>query len=115
MNIADLEMLLAAEGFDPGVYSLDGRHVGFVFSYDIRDEVVDAEVVRVEDGRILRRPEGGYSKDLYAHLLEHCGYRGAPGTGGGTSGLGTTLEGWLALLRSAGAGLLADRADSLPP
>ena len=25
MNIAELETLLAAEGFDPGVYSLDGR------------------------------------------------------------------------------------------
>lgn len=98
-----------------------GRHVGFVFSLDVRDQCVDAQVVKVRDGQIKRNWEGGYSADLFSHLVKYAGYRGrASGSKGQarTAAQQATLEqlidAWAQLLVEAGQSLLSDQPQSLP-
>jgi len=122
---------LEARGFrpDPGgdrdspvgaSYVWTGTHVGFIITWDARDDVVDMRVVRVRDGRILDAGEpGGYARDLFVHLVEHAGYRGSPsGTHGSANHSPTRLEravaAWANLLERAGGILLEDRPESLP-
>lgn len=97
-----------------------GTHVGFVFSLDVRDQCVDAEVVKVVNGQILRNWQGGYSSSLFSHLVKHEGYRGRR-VALATNDLGVSdtkiereLNGWIALLQTAGEKLLSDREDSVP-
>ena len=105
-----------------------GEHVGFIFSLDLRDRAVDGQVVRVRAGQIKRNWEGGYSSNIFGHLVRHSGYRGAVGAGGRRTRRGRTgrdgqddpaslerqLDGWVNLLQGAGQGLLSDLPDSLP-
>lgn len=99
-----------------------GKHVGFIFSLDVRDQCVDAEVVKVRDGKIKWNwEEGGYSSNIFGHLVDHAGYRGGPaGPAGrgpskaGESDLERMIDGWVELLKQAGQSLLSDRIDSLP-
>jgi len=53
-----------------------GKHVGFIISFDVRDQVVDSEVTRVENGQIKRSWDGGYSSSVFMHLVNYEGYRG---------------------------------------
>jgi hypothetical protein len=92
-------------------------HVGLIFSLDIRDECVDGMVVRVRDGRMTRNWEaGGYSSNIFTHLVRHAGYRGEVKNPGQQreSILVQQVEGWAELLKHAGQTLLSDRLDSLP-
>ena len=98
-----------------------GKHVGFVFSLDVRDQCVDAEVVKVRDGQLRHNLDGGYSSDIFGHLVEHIGYRGNPAPGvesqpSQAAGypLQLMIDGWANLLKQAGQSLLEDRPDSLP-
>lgn len=98
-----------------------GEHVGFIFSLDLRDQVVGAQVVKVEEGRMKRIWEGGYSADLFMHLVKFAGYRGGfahtaePGAGpGAKSELELMINGWAELLKKSGQTLLNDQLDSLP-
>ena len=92
-----------------------GKHVGFVFSLDVRDQCVDAQVVKVQDGVMVPLRKGGYSSNLFSHLAKYSGFRGRPlqprlpGTA-----LEATIDGWASLLQQAGKQLLADRLDSIP-
>lgn len=93
-----------------------GKHVGFVFSLDVRDQCVDAQVVKVRDGQMKRNWEGGYSSDVFTHLVRYAGYRGRP-AGASTAekaALKGMVDGWAELLKQAGESLLSDRPDSLP-
>jgi len=93
-----------------------GKHVGFIFSLDVRDQCVDAQVVKVSDGQMKRNWEGGYSSGLFTHLVRHTGYRGSL-VGASTTGKATLegmVDGWAELLKQAGESLLSDRPDSLP-
>lgn len=93
-----------------------GQNVAFEFSLDVRDQCVDAEVIEVAAGTLKRRWEGGYSDEVYNHLVEKEGYRGSPRgvakTSGGTK-LDRAIEGWSSLLKTAGAKLLSDTPESL--
>ncbi len=93
-----------------------GNNVGFIFSLDVRDQCVDGQVVRVRDGQIKRNWEGGYSSDIFTHLVNHAGYRGRPrgSSEAGKSSLEQMTDGLVELLKQAGQSLLSDRADSLP-
>lgn len=97
-----------------------GTHVGFLITLDVRDQVVDARVVRVRAGRLVERGEGGYTCDLFAHLIQQAGYRGGPsGTpvperGAEASRVEREVIGWANLLRTAGEALLADEEATLP-
>ena len=98
-----------------------GKHVGFIFSLDVRDQCIDAQVVKVQNGCLKRNWEGGYSSDIYGHLITHAGYRGNPNPSGGNGPGHATeyplqgmIDGWANLLRHAGQSLLEDRPDSLP-
>lgn len=95
-----------------------GRNVGFVFSLDVRDQCVDGQVVRVVDGQLRRRWEGGYSCNVFTHLVKHEHYRGGR-TGRGRdedteSSIVRMVVGWAEMLREAGESLLSDRSDALP-
>jgi hypothetical protein len=96
------------------VYS--GKHLAFVFSFDVRDQCVDAEVVKVIDGNLVEYSEGGYSADIYNHLVQHEGYRGGPKgrdwelcerTSSGL--LERSIKGWINLIETVGTRLLMDR------
>lgn len=97
-----------------------GRHVGFLVSYDVRDQAVDVRVTRARAGRLAMTGEGGYSRNLLSHLVEYAGYRGgfgrrhagAPPPPG--AGWEVTLADWTDLLEREGGMLLADDAGSLP-
>jgi hypothetical protein len=98
-----------------------GKHVGFIFSLDVRDQCVDAQVVKVRDGQLKPSWEGGYSSDIFTHLVKHMGYRGrlAGSVAIGSSDVGIPhlermIDGWLSLLKEAGQTLVSDQADSLP-
>ncbi|HJW94091.1 MAG TPA: hypothetical protein VJ901_10775 [Thermoanaerobaculia bacterium] len=95
-----------------------GRHVGFIFSLDLRDICVDAQVVKVENHRIMRNWEGGYSSELFMHLVTHAGLRGlrkAPGVRANDAhALEQMIDRWAQLLLDAGQTLLLDRPESLP-
>lgn len=97
-----------------------GKHLAFVFSFDVRDQCVDVEVAQVKSDKLLRNWEGGYSSNLFTHLVKRAGYRGSPdGSPNHTpqqhdnTRLSNAIDGWLGLLQSAGAKLLRDMADSL--
>ena len=103
-------------------YVLLGSHVGFVFGADFRDRAVGARVVKVVDSQVVDNMSGGYSSDLYLHLVTHEGYRGSPAGPRGTppsesvrSSLEHQIEGWARLLRHAGQRLIEDDDQSLPP
>jgi len=107
----------------PTSYSITyvGTHVGFVFSLDVRDQCVDAQVVKICNGKMKSAWEGGYSSGLYMHLIKHAGYRGNPSPSGEynldkdtETELQRMINGWAELLRQAGQTLLADQPDSLP-
>ena len=105
-----------------GTYVLLGRHVGFVFSADVRDRSVGARVVKVVDAQMVEHIPGGYSSDLYRHLVTHEGSRGGPAAPRRTppsesvrSPLEDQIEGWARLLTHAGQRLLEDDDQSLPP
>jgi hypothetical protein len=94
-----------------------GKHLGFLITLDVRDQVVDARVVRVRDGQVM---DGGYACDLFVHLISHAGYRGgpsgtpAPERGADASRIERQVIGWANLLRTAGESLLADQEMALP-
>ena len=94
-----------------------GDNIGFEFSFDVRDQCVDAEVVKVNKGLPQRNCDGGYSRDIYGHLVEVERYRGSPtGSFDGSSReskLDNAITGWLSLLEVAGASLLNDHPESL--
>ncbi len=93
-----------------------GKYLGFVFSLDVRDQCVDAQVVKVCDGQMVRNWEGGYSSGVFTHLVKHVGYRGRPAgvSPSEKSGLDGMIDVWVELLRKAGESLLSDRPESLP-
>jgi hypothetical protein len=94
-----------------------GKNVGFVFSLDVRDQCIDGEVARVCGGKLQRNWEGGYSSNIFSHLVKYSGYRGKPGGSGrvaDTPSLMKMLEAWSDLLTNAGQTLLEDRSDALP-
>lgn len=97
-----------------------GRNLGFVISLDVREQCVDAEVVKVQSGKVFRTSDGGYSSDLFAHLVEHSGFRGKPPLLGESSGMSNSaalclkIDAWANLLRTSGQSLLFDKAGSLP-
>ena len=94
-----------------------GKNVAFEFSLDVRDQCIDAQVIKVENGMLRRNLDGGYSKDIYAHLVSVEGYRGSP-TGiinlsESNSKLDKAIAGWSSLLQTAGSKLLADLPDAI--
>lgn len=95
-----------------------GKHVGFIFSLDVRDECVDASVVRVENGKIKTLSEGGYSANIFGHLETYAGYRGWPRSPAQdqaeVSPLQQMVDSWVELLKDTGHNLLSDRPDVLP-
>lgn len=98
-----------------------GEHVGFVFSFDIRDQCIDAEVVKVKNKKMFHNWDGGYSSNIFSHLVKYEGYRGGPkgANWSPTSNvskepLEQSIKGWLNLLKTAGERLLRDNIDSLP-
>lgn len=101
------------------VYS--GEYVAFVFSYDIRDQCLDVEVVKVKNEKLVYNWEGGYSSNLFMHLVKHEKYRGGPKGTNWSNSLNATkstleqvIKGWLNLLETAGDKVLQDNIDSLP-
>lgn len=96
-----------------------GRHVGFVVSFDARDEAVDVQITEVSEGRIRRTSEGGYSSNLFLHLAKYCGYRGTGLSSNDSlpesrdNAIEQSLDAWAEIIRSA-EGVLRDRPDSLP-
>ncbi len=97
-----------------------GRNVGFKLSVDLRDQCVDTQVVKVVAGKPMDNIHGGYSSDLFMHLVNHCGYRGSP-TGTDKSGaevaesaLSRMVGDSARLLQDAGESLLQDVPESLP-
>ncbi|MCX7806511.1 MAG: hypothetical protein N3A38_15195 [Planctomycetota bacterium] len=98
-----------------------GKHIGFVFSFDVRDQCVDAEIVKVCNGQVKNNWEGGYSSSLLSYLVKYAGYRGglaamghSPSGGTPSPSLQEMLDGWVKLLRQSGEFLLIDRPDLLP-
>lgn len=94
-----------------------GQNVAFEFSFDVRDQCVDAEVIRVESGKLRRNWDGGYSSDIWDHLVRKEGYRRSPrGTFDRTSGgsrLDNAIDSYRSLLETVGATLLSDSPESL--
>jgi hypothetical protein len=91
-----------------------GTHVGFLVSYDLRDDVVDVRVTRATDGRLHEAGAGGYSRHLLSHLVAHAGYRGTGVRDGSAGAIERRLEAWADFLRAEGGELLADSAEALP-
>ncbi|TAN84047.1 MAG: hypothetical protein EYR95_18140 [Phormidium sp. SL48-SHIP] len=94
-----------------------GKNVAFEFSFDARDQCIDAEVIKVERGSLRRNWDGGYSKDIYTHLVAAEGYRGSPmgslSVHEFESKLDKAIAGWSSLLETAGSKLLSDSSESL--
>jgi hypothetical protein len=98
-----------------------GKNVGFVFSLDLRDWVVDAQVVKVRDGHMKRLWEGGYSSNLFMHLVKHTGFRGSrtepagrPRSEFDLAAIERMIDRWADLLTRHGQTLTRDQSDSLP-
>jgi hypothetical protein len=92
-----------------------GRNVGLVFSLDRRDNTVDAQIARLEAGRLPGPGSPGSTVGLMSYLVKHCGYRGrlppelrdaAPGAT--SHALSAALDRWAGVLRAGGASLLKD-------
>jgi len=97
-----------------------GEYVAFVFSLDIRDQCIDAEVVMVKNKKMIPHWDGGYSSNIFTHLIKHERYRGGPKGVNWSSvynvsmdGLEQSVKGWLNLLETAGDKLLQDNINSL--
>lgn len=91
-----------------------GENVAFEFSLDVRDQCIDAEVIKVKHGQLLRNSDGGYSSDIFNHLVNYEGYRGKP-TGQlnkspDSSKLDQAIDGWISLIDTAGSTLISDHA-----
>ena len=94
-----------------------GQNVGFIFSLDVRDQCVDGEVAKVRGGKLQRNWEGGYSANIFSHLVKHSGYRGKPSGNcrvADAPSLVAMLAAWADLLMQAGQSLLEDRSNALP-
>lgn len=98
-----------------------GEHVAFVFSLDVRDKCIDAEVIKVRNKKLFSNWDGGYSCNIFTHLVKHQGYRGNPRglnwhpeSDASKDPLEQSIKGWLNLLETAGERLLQDNIDSLP-
>lgn len=53
-----------------------GRNVGFTISFDVRDQLISAYVIKLNNGIENQNWNDGFSKNLFEHLLEKKGYRG---------------------------------------
>jgi hypothetical protein len=98
-----------------------GKNVGFVFSLDVRDQCVDGQVVKVHKGRMKHNWEGGYSSNLFSHLVKYSGYRGGLARSKKPSACETgdvvlqrMIDTWGQLLEEAGGSLLSDDPQSFP-
>lgn len=95
-----------------------GKHVGFSFYTDLRDQHVGVQVFKVVDGRRPPSRDGGHASDLWKLLVREVRHRSAaPTTGRARAAEGSApgvLKEWVALLRTAGAWLLADEPGSVP-
>lgn len=98
-----------------------GKHVGFVFSLDLRDKCVDAEVVKVLAGQLRPNSPDGYSSNIFSHLVKYQHYRGksaqsraAISDDSGSTTLQEMINGWADLLKLSGVSLLDDNERSLP-
>lgn len=94
-----------------------GKHVGFTFSLDIRDQCVDASVFKVCNAQMKRNWEGGYSSNIHGYLVDYAGYRGGLPLSEEQKKqppLERMVDGWAELLKQFGQKLLSDRPDSLP-
>lgn len=123
-----LSPFLAPHGFrrEPSLEETDlllasvvyvGKHVGLRFVYDVREDSVTDEVVRVENGAIKDFTHGGYSKGLFSHLVKHAGYRGGQHRNPRPPGMPRMEREfalWVDILTVAGQTLLADQPNSLP-
>lgn len=89
-----------------------GKNVAFEFNLDVRDQCIDAEVIKVKCGRLLRNSDGGYSSGIFNYFVKKEGYRGSPtGTQANlpeSSKLDQAIDGWISLLDMAGSNLLND-------
>ena len=92
-----------------------GRHMGFVFSLDMRDDCVDIRVVQLGEGTRESALTGRREVDLYDYLVKTRGYRGAPAPTRppstqipGADQQAESLEGLINLLKTVGADLLRD-------
>ncbi len=76
---------------------------------------MDAQVVKVEGGRMKPNWEGGYSSDIYVYLVKRLGYRGKASRSGSAaeSELDRMINGWADLLKNAGSSLLNDQPGVL--
>ena len=93
-----------------------GKNVAFSFGLDVREQYIDVEVIKVKNGRLVDKLDGGYSSSLYSHLVNKEGYRGSVSRTSRavyTSKLEQALGDWIALLRQEGGNLLRDDLDSL--
>jgi len=97
-----------------------GKHVGLVFAFDVRDQRVDTQVAMVQNGKLRRNWEGGFSSDLFTFLVRHAGYRGSHDRSVGSThraagdgDLNQMLDMWVDLLRKNGQKLLEDSPESL--
>lgn len=98
-----------------------GKHVGFIFSLDVRDQCVDGSVVKVCNGQMKPNWHGGYSCNIFGHLVKHHGYRGGSqdtdklnAHATGDARLQRMLDTWARLLMESGLSLLSDGPNSLP-
>jgi len=98
-----------------------GKYVGFIISFDVRDQVVDAEVARAENGHIKRGWDGGYASSIFMHLVNYEGYRGGFTRSHDESihkrpedVVRGMVDAVVDMLVRAGKNLLEDRPDSLP-
>jgi hypothetical protein len=92
-----------------------GRHIGFVFSLDMRDDCVDLRLVQLSEGTLESAWASRREVDLYDYLVKTRGYRGAPAPirlpstqTPQTDQQAEALEGLINLLKTAGAELLND-------
>lgn len=95
-----------------------GKYVAFEFSFDVRDQCVDGQVVQVDNGRLLHGWDGGYSSDIMSHMIRKNGYRGGAIKGrriedDAQSNVSRMLDAYIDLLDSAGQKLLSDNEESL--
>lgn len=91
------------------VASFAGTSIGFAVSYDVRDRAVGL--------RIILTSSAGRGADVFMHLVEHHGYRGAVGSPVATTtsaaAMRHQLTHWASLLQGAGRVLLVDSPDTL--
>lgn len=89
-----------------------GRHVAVEISLDLRDSKVDVQVAAARAGVITRNHDGGYSSDLFMHLVNREHYRGGMEFESNGS-IDDQVRYWAELLSSVGQRILADEPSSL--